>query len=148
MLIIALMSITLMTALGSALVLTTMTEVTIAGNYKEGVEAFYAAEAAVEWAIQDLRAAPDWSQVTTNKPYIDSQLEDMLPPGTAHSRMRVVVRVTRPSATAENAGLDVLTVAGHAYGTGGSHRAVEVTIARPAAAGPSPVEVLYWRELL
>lgn len=147
MLVVALMSLMLMTALGSALVLTTVTEMTIAGNYQEGTEAFYAAEAAVEWAMQDLRLAADWSAVTLRAPYVDAPLDDLLPPGMVRSRIRVVVELTRPAATEGEQGLDVLRITGHAYAAGGGHRAVEVTVARPAAAGPGPVRVMSWREL-
>ena len=151
MLIVALMSMMLMTALGSALVLMTLTEVTIAANYKDATEAFYAAEAAVEWALQDLEGVSDWDGLTTSMPYTDAPLDDMLPPGAAPSRMHVIVWVARPVETEDDpyAGLDVLVVLGHAYGTGGSHRAVEVTVAREAAlaTASNPIRVLYWREV-
>jgi hypothetical protein len=62
-LIVSLMAITLMMALGMALVLTTMTEGTIAGNYRDGVEALYAAEAAVDWAVQEVVTVPDWNRI-------------------------------------------------------------------------------------
>ena len=152
MLVVALMSMLLMVALGTALVLTTMTEVTIAANYRDGTEAFYAAEAAVEWALQDLEAAPDWDDVTTGMPYVDDRLDNLLSRRSAASRMRVIVWVARPPETEEdpNAGLDVLVVLGHAYGPAGSLRAVEVTVAREenrAAEAPNPIRVLYWREV-
>jgi hypothetical protein len=62
-LIVSLMAITLMMALGLALVLTTMTEGKIAGNHRAGVEALYAAGAAVDWAILDVLAVPDWDRI-------------------------------------------------------------------------------------
>lgn len=62
-LIISLMSMFLLTALGVALVLTTMTETKIAGNYRDGTEALYAADAAVERVMQDLLTVPDWNKV-------------------------------------------------------------------------------------
>jgi hypothetical protein len=62
-LIIALMATTLLMALGVALVLTTMTEGRISANHRDGVEALYAADAAVERAIQDLLLVPDWDAV-------------------------------------------------------------------------------------
>lgn len=64
-LVISLMATTLMTALGLALILMTMTEGTIASNYRDGSEALYAADAAIERAMQDLLAAPDWDNVLT-----------------------------------------------------------------------------------
>jgi hypothetical protein len=69
-LLIALMAMILMTALATALILTTITETRIASSYGAGIEAFYAADAAIERAIDDLRAIPDWSglaaKVTTS----------------------------------------------------------------------------------
>ncbi len=46
--VIALMAMMLMMALGMALVMTTMTETRISANYREGSEALYAADAAIE----------------------------------------------------------------------------------------------------
>jgi hypothetical protein len=62
-LIIALMATTLLMALGVALVLTTMTEAKISANHRDSAEALYAADAAVERAIQDLLLVPDWDAV-------------------------------------------------------------------------------------
>ena len=62
-LIIALMSTMLLMALGLALILTTMTETQISANYREGSEALYAADAAVERVLQDLLTVPDWNTV-------------------------------------------------------------------------------------
>ena len=52
-----------MTALGLALTLTTTTETTIAANHRMGQEALNAADAAIERAMQDLLAVPDWNRV-------------------------------------------------------------------------------------
>jgi len=57
----ALMAMMLMTALATALMLTTITETRIASSYGAGIEAFYAADAGIERAIDDLRTIPDWS---------------------------------------------------------------------------------------
>jgi hypothetical protein len=51
----------LMMALGVALVLTTMTEGKIAANYRDGTEALYAADAAVERVLQDILTVADWN---------------------------------------------------------------------------------------
>jgi len=59
-LLVALMALMLMMALGTALVLTTITETRIASSYGAGIEAFYAADAAIERALADLRTTPDW----------------------------------------------------------------------------------------
>ena len=62
-LVVALMSMILMMALGSALILTTMTEGKIANNYRDGTEALYAADAAVERVMQDILTVPDWNNI-------------------------------------------------------------------------------------
>ena len=62
-LIIALMSMMLLTALGTAVVMVTRTETMIAGNYSNAQEALYAADAAVERVVQDLLMVPRWDDV-------------------------------------------------------------------------------------
>lgn len=57
------MALTLLTAFANALVLGTVTETAIAASHREGVETFYAAEAAVELVVQDLAAAGDWRDI-------------------------------------------------------------------------------------
>ena len=66
-LLIALMAMMLMTALATALILTTITETRIASSYGAGIEAFYAADAAIERAIDDLRTTPDWSALAAEE---------------------------------------------------------------------------------
>jgi Tfp pilus assembly protein PilX len=60
-LIVSLMAMMLMMALGVSLVMTTMTEGKIASNYRDGTEALYAADAAVERVMQDILTVPDWN---------------------------------------------------------------------------------------
>jgi hypothetical protein len=55
----------LMSALGMALVLTTSSETIISANFRDGSEAAYAADAALERSIDDLSRAPDWNAVLT-----------------------------------------------------------------------------------
>jgi Tfp pilus assembly protein PilX len=86
-LIIALLSMMLMMALGLALVLTTTTETRISANYREGSEALYAADAAIERVMQDLLTVPDWNTVIadggTTSAFIDGEPgERTLPDGT------------------------------------------------------------------
>jgi hypothetical protein len=64
-LIIALMAMMLLMALGIALVLTTTTETRISANYREGTEALYAADAAVERVMDDILTVPDWNDILT-----------------------------------------------------------------------------------
>jgi hypothetical protein len=49
-----------LTALGSAVTLAAMTETAIAANYREATETRYAAEAAVEFTMQELASTADW----------------------------------------------------------------------------------------
>jgi hypothetical protein len=62
-LVIALLSMLLLTALGMALTMTTSTEGKIATNYRDGVETLYAADAAVERVMQDVLTVPDWNNI-------------------------------------------------------------------------------------
>jgi hypothetical protein len=62
-LIIALMAMTLLMALGLALMLTTTTESKISGNYRVGSEAMYAADAAIERVMQDILTVPNWDDI-------------------------------------------------------------------------------------
>ena len=60
---IVLMTVTLLTALGTAVTLATIAETAIAANYRDAAEALYAAEAAVEFATQEVADVPDWSDL-------------------------------------------------------------------------------------
>jgi hypothetical protein len=59
-LIITLLSMTLLSVLGLALTLTTSTEVRVSSAHARGVEAFHAADAAFDRALQDLSLIADW----------------------------------------------------------------------------------------
>jgi hypothetical protein len=77
-LVVALMTMLLLTALGIALTLVTATETKISGNHRAGSETMYAADAAVERVMQDLLTVPDWDQIlngTLTSSFIDG------PPG-------------------------------------------------------------------
>ena len=65
-LIVALLSMLLLTALGMSLMLTTTTETMITSNYRDGVEAMYAADAGIERTMQDLLTVPEWNSVLTS----------------------------------------------------------------------------------
>lgn len=62
-LIVALMSMMLLTALGAAVIMVTNTETAISNNYKNGTEGLYAADAAVERVMQDLLSIPRWNDI-------------------------------------------------------------------------------------
>lgn len=126
------MGMLLMTALGSALVLATVTETAIAANYRDATETFYAAEAAVDRAVHDLASMANWDTSVTPEAFAVSPT------------MQVSIRVTR--GPAEGA----LTVVGEARGRGGSRRTIEVTLMRETGSGESPpgrARVVMWREL-
>ena len=64
-LLIVLLTVALLSAIGAALVLATTAETHIAMNFQRSDEALYAADAAAERAIDDLRALADWSTLLT-----------------------------------------------------------------------------------
>ncbi len=181
-LIIALMATMLLTALGVALVMVTMTETQIAANYRDGQEALYAADAGVERVVQDLLLVPRWNDMLTgtvqsgfidstatptlpgggetidlaqataalqaetdtanlwgaNNPtwrlYASGRVTALLPTGTIDSWMYIAVWVADdPSEIDGNPLADtngVLTLRAEAFGHGGTHKVVEVTVAR------------------
>ena len=65
-LIIALMSMMLLTALGGAVIMVSRTETAIANNYRNSQEALYAADAAIERVVQDLLMVPRWNDILAN----------------------------------------------------------------------------------
>jgi hypothetical protein len=78
--IIAVMSTTLMLTLGGALILLSSSETAIAANFRAAHEATYAADAAIERALADLRRQPDWTPVLAGS--VQSSFVDGLPSGT------------------------------------------------------------------
>lgn len=58
----------LVAAIAAALVVVTTTETLIAASYRHAQEASYGAEAAIERALYDLAAIPDWSTVVAPPP--------------------------------------------------------------------------------
>jgi len=72
--IIALLAMTLMMALGTALILTTTTESKITRNFRNSEEATYAADAVLERAMDDLLTVPDWNSLlagTATSAFVD-----------------------------------------------------------------------------
>jgi Tfp pilus assembly protein PilX len=201
--IIALMSMMLMTALGLALVLTTTTESKITANFRNSQEALYAADAGIERVMDDLLTVPDWNTVLrgqttsafidgavsgtrtmadgktfdltaatnmancghvwtcsptemntstsdrpwgTNNPrwqvYAYGPVTNLIPTGdTINSNMYVAVWVaddpsetdgdpTTDGASANNPGSGVLSLRAEAYGPGGTHKVIEVTVSK------------------
>ena len=201
--IIALMAMSLMVALGTALILTTMTESKITKNFRNNSESLYAADAAIERALDDLLTVPDWNnllngsvksalvdgpitgdrilpdgtvlklneilnmancdKVTTCSPtdmnaytgtrpwgpnnpqwqmFAYGKLNDVLPTNNSiNSPYYVVVMVgddpsendgdpLHDGVSVTNPGSGVLALRAEAYGPGGNHKVIELTIAR------------------
>src|SRR5262245_51740486 len=78
--VVAMMAMLLMTALGTALILMTSSETTVAHNYRSGAEALYAADAIIERAMDDLLSVADWTTLLDGS--IRSAFVDGPPSGT------------------------------------------------------------------
>jgi len=201
--VIAMMAMLLMTALGVALVLTTSSETMIAGNFRNGQEALYAADAVVERAMDDVLTVPDWNKlldgstqsafvdgapsgqrtlldgstidltqalnmancqkvttcsaadltaITSERPwgannpvwqlYAYQRLDAMIPTGSINSNYYVMVMIADdPSendndplhdgaSPSTNPGSCVLAMRAEAFGPHGSHKVIELTVAR------------------
>jgi hypothetical protein len=90
------MVLTLLAAFANALVLGTVTETAIAASHREGLETYYAAEAAVELGVQELAAAVDWGEIAAGS--ARSNFVDGPPSGT---RQVGAVTVDLTAATAD-----------------------------------------------
>jgi hypothetical protein len=72
--IVALMATLLMSALGAALVLTTSSDALIAANFRNAQQGLYAADAALERAIDHLAGVADWNAIldgSLQSPFVD-----------------------------------------------------------------------------
>lgn len=100
-LIIALMSMMLLTALGAGVIMVSNTETLIAGNYRNSQEAVYAADAAVERVVQDLLMVPRWNDIlagTVQSAFVDGSIST---PKTLPSGGRVTLCCATASATGQ-----------------------------------------------
>ena len=76
-LIVVLLVMILLSALGLSLTMVTSSEERVSDAYSNGSEAFYAADAALELAVQELARVPDWSHVldgTVPSAFVDPQM--------------------------------------------------------------------------
>ena len=83
-LIVALFASGLLAALGQGLVLLSNTEQSIAANHQAGVATLYAADAAVQTVLPELRRAADWSEVLSGvapSTFVDGTRTPTLPSG-------------------------------------------------------------------
>jgi hypothetical protein len=133
----------------ASLALVTLTETAIAANYRDAVETLYAAEGAVEFALQEIARVEDWPDLTGGRAqaaFVDSPFQDLVPEVVGLSRVDVAVWLAErsPGPKDDAASPRVLSVVGEAHGPGGSRRAVEVLVEK---ADSSAVRVLAWREV-
>lgn len=136
-LVVAIMTTALMVALGSALVLTSVTETAISSNFREGVEALYAAEAGAGLALADLAAEADWAAVMGI--HLNESLDRVLPQTGSRARIRVQIEPAEVP--------DAVDVTSTAEVAGRSRRTVRLTIARTDEVSSSPIRVLSWEEV-
>ena len=155
-LVLTLMSIVLLLTLGGALIVVTSTETTIAARFRDGVEAFYAADAGIARAVVDLRTA-DWDAARAGtsrssfadngfdlaaarrdldavaeerdwQPFAYGQFSDLVPGTAADGRLSVVVWVAAEPSRADNPDDNQIVIRSHAYGPRGVRRMVETTV--------------------
>ena len=79
---VAVMAVLLLTALGTALILSSSSETIIAAHFRDNLEARYAAGAMIERGLDDLLAAPDWNLLIGG--LLRSSWVDGPPVGRAH----------------------------------------------------------------
>jgi len=171
-LLLTLMTMLLLSALAAATVLLTSTEALIAGSFRGGREAFYAADAVGEWSLAALGAMSDeWSAITgglkassfvdgapsgpralAGEPVVDLTAIASANPGWhlfAYGPFTELIRSPgAPSfyivslVTQDPAGLDTLKVRALAFGSRGARRTVELALLR----SPRGVHVVSWGE--
>ena len=79
-LVVALLSMLLLSALGVGLMMTTMTEAMISTNYRDNGESLYAADAGIERVMQDLLTIPDWNRLLATN-HVRTSFTDGTEPG-------------------------------------------------------------------
>ena len=165
-LVLAMMGIVLLTTLGGALAVLTATETTIAARFRDGLEAFYAAEGGIARALVDVRAA-DWNAVRAGaatssfadpavdlaeatrdleaaagasgwQVYAHGWLSDLVPGAEADRRLSLVVWVAADPSGDDN----LIVLRSHAYGPRGVRRMIETTVEQTLD-GP---RIRSWRE--
>src|SRR5687768_13034424 len=76
----------LLLALGLAVTGVTLTEVTVAGSFRDSLQVFYAAESAADYGIQALGREADWDRVLAGSavpPFRDASVLTVLAGGDA-----------------------------------------------------------------
>ena len=106
-LVVTMMAMVVLLALTGALVPLASTETAIGANHRLAIQALYAAEAALEWAVHELRAAPDWDAVlavTGRSPLAPSTRRVTLADGTVLDLRDATRRLERAGAGMASAG--------------------------------------------
>jgi hypothetical protein len=140
------MTITLLTALVASLALAVVTETAVASNYRDAVETRYVAEAAVEFALQEIARVDDWSDLLGDAAFVEGPFQHLVPGVAGASRSHVAVWLAdwTPAPKDETTPPRVISVVGEAFGSRGSRRGVEVLVEKGDS---STVRMLSWREL-
>ena len=162
-LLVVLMAMSMLMALGLALTTVTMGESAVASGYGQGLQAYYAAESACDYALQALAREPDWQAVVegdrssvlnddavvdvigadappTGVLYAYGWLSDLMPADAALPRLAVAAWV------ADGGDEATLLVTGRAYGANGSRREIEMRVER-AEPPEDRLRVVSWREV-
>jgi hypothetical protein len=172
-LLLTIMAMLFLSVLAAAIVLLTSTEALVAQSFRGGREAFYAAEAAGEWSLVELRALKDdWTGIVNGlrpSSFVDGapagmrtiagdSIVDLTGIGTANPGWRLFsygpfeTLVRAPGVarfyivtlvSPDPASLDMLSVRALALGARGARRTVELQLFRSARG----VHVVSWREL-
>lgn len=112
-LIVVLLIMMLLSALGLSLTMVTSTEERVADAYLRGSETFYAADAALQLAVEELNLVPDWSGVldgSVTSTFIDDQVESRgWPGGLAQTRGQATALVTCSRTACTPADMDART---------------------------------------
>ena len=109
-LIVAMLIMVLLSALGLSLTMVTATEERVAHSYSSASESFYAADAALELAVNELGLQPDWSRVldgTVTSSFIDAAASSRpWPGGQARTSSEATAFVTCARTTCSSTDMD------------------------------------------
>jgi hypothetical protein len=117
-LIVAMLFMVLLSALGLSLTMVTTTEARVAHSYSSGSESFYAADAALELAVNELAQQPDWSRVldgTVASSFVDPSVASRPWPGQGRTSTEATALVTCARTTCSTTDMDART-AGRPWG--------------------------------
>jgi hypothetical protein len=160
-LVIVLLAMSLLLAIGLALTTVALSETSIAGSYADASQTLYAAESAVDYAIQALAREANWQAVVDGDAVSSLRADEVLnvlqgeevPAGTlyAYGWLAELFPSDRPPVpavvlawvAADDEVQGRLIVTGRAYGLNGSRRSVEIRL-EPTDGRP---RIVSWREV-